>query len=90
MSHVLYSLTWFDIYIVYLYINREIQFCFKLFTQMHLMRTCFFDFCRGWQGILAYGCQNIVTVVDPKSMQVIQGLDKHKGYIVKVCFHFFL
>ena len=25
---------------------------------------------RGWQGFLAYGCQNLVTVIEPKSVQV--------------------
>ncbi|XP_076467443.1 WD repeat-containing protein 11-like [Babylonia areolata] len=38
----------------------------------------------GWQGVLAYGCQNLVTVVDPKSVQVIQVLDKHKGFVTQV------
>lgn len=38
----------------------------------------------GWQGILAYGCQNLVTVVDPQSVQVIQVLDKHKGIVTQV------
>lgn len=38
----------------------------------------------GWQGILAYGCQNLVTIVDPKTVQVIQVLDKHKGTVTQV------
>ncbi|XP_059139612.1 WD repeat-containing protein 11-like [Physella acuta] len=38
----------------------------------------------GWQGYLAYGCQNLVTVVEPKHVQVIQVLDKHKGVITQV------
>ena len=39
---------------------------------------------RGWQGQVAYGCQNLVVVVDPTTVQVIQTLDRHKGYVVKV------
>uniref|UniRef100_A0A2C9KHQ4 Uncharacterized protein n=1 Tax=Biomphalaria glabrata TaxID=6526 RepID=A0A2C9KHQ4_BIOGL len=38
----------------------------------------------GWQGYLAYGCQNLVTVVDPRTVQVIQVLDKHKGVVTQV------
>ncbi|GFO31567.1 WD repeat-containing protein 11 [Plakobranchus ocellatus] len=38
----------------------------------------------GWQGYLAYGCQNLVTVIEPKSVQVIQVLDKHKGVVSQV------
>ncbi|CAL1537683.1 unnamed protein product [Lymnaea stagnalis] len=38
----------------------------------------------GWQGYLAYGCQNLVTVVEPKTVQVIQVLDRHKGVITLV------
>ncbi|XP_005089399.1 WD repeat-containing protein 11 [Aplysia californica] len=38
----------------------------------------------GWQGYLAYGCQNLVTVIEPKSVQVIQVLDKHKGVVTQV------
>lgn len=41
-------------------------------------------FFRGWQGMLAYGCQDVVVVVDPNTVQIIQTLDKHKAYIVKV------
>ncbi|XP_078310578.1 WD repeat-containing protein 11-like [Crassostrea virginica] len=38
----------------------------------------------GWQGLLAYGCQGFVVVVDPKTIQVLQVLAKHKGSVVKV------
>ncbi|CAG5129448.1 unnamed protein product [Candidula unifasciata] len=38
----------------------------------------------GWQGCLAYGCQNLVTIVEPKTVQVIQVLDKHKGVVTQV------
>ncbi|XP_071090050.1 WD repeat-containing protein 11-like isoform X1 [Haliotis cracherodii] len=38
----------------------------------------------GWQGKLAYGCHNFVTVVDPGTVQVIQVLEKHKANVVKV------
>ncbi|KAK2170890.1 hypothetical protein NP493_1127g02083 [Ridgeia piscesae] len=38
----------------------------------------------GWQGLLAYGCQNLVVIIDPATVQVVQCLDKHKGYVVKL------
>jgi len=38
----------------------------------------------GWQGMLAYGCQNLAVVVDTRTMQVIQALDRHKGFVVKI------
>ncbi|ESP00415.1 hypothetical protein LOTGIDRAFT_140712, partial [Lottia gigantea] len=38
----------------------------------------------GWQGLLAFGCQNYVNIVDPKTLQVIQVLQKHKSNVVKV------
>lgn len=38
----------------------------------------------GWQGLVAYGCQNVVVVVDPISVQIVQVLDCRSGYIVKV------
>uniref|UniRef100_A0A8C4QUC4 WD repeat domain 11 n=1 Tax=Eptatretus burgeri TaxID=7764 RepID=A0A8C4QUC4_EPTBU len=38
----------------------------------------------GWQGLLAYGCQSLVMIVDPKTCQTIQSLDKHKTPVVKV------
>ncbi|XP_062608661.1 WD repeat-containing protein 11-like isoform X2 [Saccostrea cucullata] len=38
----------------------------------------------GWQGLLSYGCQGFIVVVDPKTVQVLQVLAKHKGNVVKV------
>ncbi|XP_075922520.1 WD repeat-containing protein 11 isoform X1 [Petromyzon marinus] len=38
----------------------------------------------GWQGLLAYGCHSLVMVVDPRTAQTIQALDKHKATVVKV------
>lgn len=38
----------------------------------------------GWQGLLSYGCHGFVVVVDPKTIQVLQVLAKHKGNVVKV------
>ncbi|OWF51700.1 WD repeat-containing protein 11-like isoform X2 [Mizuhopecten yessoensis] len=38
----------------------------------------------GWQGLLAYGCHSFVVIVDPKNVQVIQVLYKHKSNVVKV------
>ena len=42
---------------------------------------------RGWQGMVAYGCQDLVVIVDPRTVQIIQTLDRHKGYVVKVRWH---
>ena len=36
-------------------------------TFIDVISLCLF---RGWQGLLAYGCQNHVVVVDPTSVQV--------------------
>ncbi|XP_064630114.1 WD repeat-containing protein 11-like isoform X2 [Lineus longissimus] len=38
----------------------------------------------GWQGMLAYGCQNLVTVIEIKTVQVIQTLERHKSQVVRV------
>ncbi|XP_015757943.1 PREDICTED: WD repeat-containing protein 11-like, partial [Acropora digitifera] len=39
---------------------------------------------RGWQSLLAYGCQNFVVVFDPKSVQIIQVLNLHTAPCTKV------
>ena len=36
--------------------------------------------------MMAYGCQNLVVVVEPNTVQILQTLDRHKGYVVKVKF----
>lgn len=51
---------------------------------MVVVNVSFVSISRGWQGFVAYGCQNLVTVIDPHTVQVVQTLDKHKGYVVKV------
>ncbi|XP_013381759.1 WD repeat-containing protein 11 isoform X1 [Lingula anatina] len=38
----------------------------------------------GWQGLLAYGCQNLVVVIDTQNLQILQTLEKHRGNVVKV------
>ncbi|XP_047128065.1 WD repeat-containing protein 11 isoform X1 [Hydra vulgaris] len=38
----------------------------------------------GWQGFLAYGCQNYIVVVDPKTAQVVQTLHYHLSIICQV------
>ena len=40
----------------------------------------------GWQGLVAYGCQSVVVIVDPHTVQVVQVLECHAGYIVKVSY----
>lgn len=41
-------------------------------------------FCRGWQGLIAYGCHSLVVVVDASTAQTLQVLEKHKADVVKV------
>lgn len=38
----------------------------------------------GWQGAVAYGCHNFVVVIETKTVQVYQVLDKHKATVIKV------
>lgn len=39
---------------------------------------------RGWQGLVAYGAQTTVVVVDPVTLQCAQTLTKHRTHVVKV------
>ncbi|XP_053163525.1 WD repeat-containing protein 11 isoform X2 [Hemicordylus capensis] len=39
---------------------------------------------RGWQGLIAYGCHSLVLVIDPKTAQTLQVLERHKANVVKV------
>lgn len=50
--------------------------------QLHNSNKGAFDW--GWQGLLAYGCQSCVVVVDPATVQAIQVLDHQRGQVVKV------
>ncbi|XP_077991912.1 WD repeat-containing protein 11-like isoform X2 [Glandiceps talaboti] len=38
----------------------------------------------GWQGMLAYGCQTSVVIVDTRTVQVLQTLERHRAIVVKV------
>lgn len=38
----------------------------------------------GWQGFLAHACHSFITVIDPRTVQVFQVLEKHKANVVKV------
>ncbi|XP_070541595.1 WD repeat-containing protein 11-like isoform X2 [Ptychodera flava] len=38
----------------------------------------------GWQGLLAYGCQTSVVIVDARTVQVLQTLERHKAVVLKV------
>ena len=40
--------------------------------------------CWGPDGLLAYACHNVVMVVDPATVQVLQCLSKHKSVVCKV------
>lgn len=39
---------------------------------------------RGWQGLIAQGCHSSILIIDPKTSQTIQVLEKHKANVVKV------
>ncbi|KAJ5071908.1 wd repeat-containing protein [Anaeramoeba ignava] len=39
----------------------------------------------GKNALLSYGCQNIVVVLDPESLSVLQALDGHKAFVTAVC-----
>uniref|UniRef100_A0A8C5SBN0 WDR11 first beta-propeller domain-containing protein n=1 Tax=Laticauda laticaudata TaxID=8630 RepID=A0A8C5SBN0_LATLA len=38
----------------------------------------------GWQGLIAYGCHSLILVIDSKTAQTVQVLEKHKAAVVKV------
>ncbi|XP_015281538.1 PREDICTED: WD repeat-containing protein 11-like, partial [Gekko japonicus] len=38
----------------------------------------------GWQGLIAYGCHSLVLVIDSKTAQTLQVLERHKSNVVKV------
>lgn len=39
---------------------------------------------RGWQGLIAQGCHSSILIIDPKTAQTIQVLERHKANVVKV------
>lgn len=41
---------------------------------------------RGWQGLIAQGCHSSILIIDPKTSQTIQVLERHKANVVKVSF----
>lgn len=42
--------------------------------------------CRGWQHLVAYGSQDLVVVVDPRTVQCLQTLSYHKANVIKVAY----
>uniref|UniRef100_A0A8C5FWZ5 WD repeat-containing protein 11 n=1 Tax=Gadus morhua TaxID=8049 RepID=A0A8C5FWZ5_GADMO len=38
----------------------------------------------GWQGLIAQGCHSSILIIDPKTTQTIQVLERHKATVVKV------
>uniref|UniRef100_A0A673MEK5 WD repeat-containing protein 11 n=1 Tax=Sinocyclocheilus rhinocerous TaxID=307959 RepID=A0A673MEK5_9TELE len=38
----------------------------------------------GWQGLIAQGCHSSILIIDPKTAQTIQVLERHKASVVKV------
>ncbi|XP_061491807.1 WD repeat-containing protein 11 isoform X4 [Rhineura floridana] len=38
----------------------------------------------GWQGLIAYGCHSLVLIIDSKTAQTLQVLERHKANVVKV------
>ena len=48
----------------------EVQTKSCYYCTNHLAMILLFMFFRGWQSLVAYGCQNFVVVLDPKTVQV--------------------
>ncbi|XP_061817422.1 WD repeat-containing protein 11 [Nerophis lumbriciformis] len=38
----------------------------------------------GWQGLIAQGCHSSILIIDPKTAQTIQVLERHRANVVKV------
>ncbi|KAA8590075.1 hypothetical protein FQN60_014009 [Etheostoma spectabile] len=38
----------------------------------------------GWQGLIAQGCHSSILIIDPKTSQTIQVLERHKANVVKI------
>jgi hypothetical protein len=38
----------------------------------------------GWEGLIAYGCQSVVVVIDPRSVQPLQTLAHHKSSVIRL------
>ncbi|XP_028681437.2 WD repeat-containing protein 11 [Erpetoichthys calabaricus] len=38
----------------------------------------------GWQGLVAQGCRSLVLIIDPRTAQTVQVLERHKADVVKV------
>lgn len=54
---------------------------------MRILRVFLFSTllsCRGWQGLIAQGCHSSILIIDPKTAQTIQVLERHKANVVKV------
>jgi hypothetical protein len=48
--------------------------------------TINYFYCRSPTGLLAYGSNHTVVIVDTIQLQVVQTLDKHKTAVVKVTY----
>ncbi|XP_048864245.1 WD repeat-containing protein 11 [Brienomyrus brachyistius] len=49
---------------------------------LHLQNKTAVDW--GWQGLVAQGCHSSILIIDPKTAQTIQVLERHKASVVKV------
>ncbi|XP_030627751.1 WD repeat-containing protein 11 isoform X2 [Chanos chanos] len=49
---------------------------------LHLQNKTAVDW--GWQGLIAQGCHSSILIIDPKTAQTIQVLERHKAVVVKV------
>jgi hypothetical protein len=38
----------------------------------------------GWKGLIAYGCQSVVVVIEPRTVQPLQTLAHHRSNVVRV------
>ncbi|KAF3842420.1 hypothetical protein F7725_024371 [Dissostichus mawsoni] len=48
---------------------------------LHLQNKTAVDW--GWQGLIAQGCHSSILIIDPKTSQTIQVLERHKANVVK-------
>ena len=72
------------------------QGCIRLVSEMDVVKqwlnllACPFSVStspvrRGWKGLIAYGCQSVVVVIEPRTVQPLQTLAHHRSNVVRVC-----
>lgn len=80
------TLLLFFVFLVYSLLSHLVAFC-SWDNVLFLSDIQFVFYCRGWQGLIAQGCHSSILIIDPKTAQTIQVLEKHKSNVVKVRAH---